>query len=30
MLLKSLSAMGNFLEILLEFNKNNFQYKKHL
>ena len=29
-LLKSLSEMGNFLEVFQEFNKNSFQYKKHL
>ena len=28
-LLKSLSVMGNFLEVFREFNKNSFQYKKH-
>ena len=30
MLLKSLSVMGNFLEIFQEFNKSSLQYKKHL
>ena len=29
-LLKSLSVMGNFLVVFQEFNKNSFQYKKHL
>ena len=29
-LLKSLSTMANFLEVFQEFNKNSFQYKKHL
>ena len=29
-LLISLSVMGNFLEVFQEFNKNSFQYKKHL
>ena len=29
-LLKSLSEMGNFLGVFQEFNKNSFQYKKHL
>ena len=29
-LLKSISVMGNFLEIFQEFNKNSFWYKKHL
>ena len=29
-LLKSLSVMGNYLEVFQEFDKNCFQYKKHL
>ena len=29
-LLKSLSVMGNFLDVFREFTKNSFQYKKHL
>ena len=29
-LLKSLSIMANFLEVFQDFNKNSFQYKKHL
>ena len=29
-LLKLLSVMDNFLEVFQEFNKNSFQYKKHL
>ena len=29
-LLKSLSAMDNLLDVLQEFNKSGFQYKKHL
>ena len=29
-LLKSLSVMDNLLEVLQEFNKSSFQYKKHL
>ena len=29
-LLKSLSVMGNFLDVFPEFTKNSFQYKKHL